>query len=154
MSDASYPVVADWRKEDIDYVWTWQPTEKARTISAGQDLKVFSSQEHKPFSEGVLEIFSGTFDSPLCGVRVESNNNYDTGHVHTVQNVAVAFGLHEDLFARIPPTIPYGLYMVTRDWPFYFREWVNLYLFNGDTEDHTIIGFGFSLVLAPREKHI
>ena len=105
------------------------------------------------YPEGVLLHFSGGFDHPTCGIRIESEPNFDTGEIFTVNTVALSGGRPEILaYAVIPPATPPGWYGVRILSPWKWNKWLRLYLINTDSVPHRVLGHSYHIAVLKESR--
>lgn len=98
--------------------------------------------------EGYISNFTATFDHPQCGIRIVHGKGYDSKLSFTVQNILLGTtpGGNESLYAKAPPDMFAGLYLVRRNTNDYFTDTCNLFVINTDSELHYCLGFGYQIL--------
>lgn len=94
------------------------------------------------------------FDSSLCGVRIRSGPEYDSGSDFTVQNFmgAVLQPGNPEGEALVPPYTPPGLYGIRIPSSWAAEEFLHLSVINTDSVEHTCLGFGYLLAVTLKLK--
>lgn len=140
----------EWASLGLDSTQSVSPTEGPFLIPAG-DLRYIPSEKHIFRAKmGILELFHGTFDHPMCGIRIEngeSEGDYNSGTIYNIRNYI--FGsqrkAHTDVTVMIPPDVPYGFYSIKRLTSWKWEKWLRLALINIDSIDHYCLGYGYSI---------
>lgn len=146
------PQIADWMRRGLEWQYIHQTTLRPFEIAARSHVQLPLGAKTFNYPEGVMLQFSSAFDHPTCGIRIESDPEFDTMEDFTVNNMALALSRPDPLvYAIIPPVSPPGFYVVRIGSPWVWKKWLKLYLFNSDSVPHRVIYHGYHLVVL-REK--
>lgn len=148
------PQIADWMSHGLK--WQYIDHSKMRIFEIPANSQVQLPTEGHTFSypEGVNLHFTGAFDHPSCGIRMEAYPEFDTGDFFTVNNIASGLSRSEILvYAMVPPATPPGWYSVRVPSAWVWEKWMRLYLFNTDSVPHRVLGHGYHIAVLrePRE---
>ena len=149
------PLITDWIKEGLRWKYVWQPLYAPLTIPAQGQVQLPQSDFIYTAPEGMALTFFASFDSPLCGIRINTPQ-LDTEDAFIVTNM-VALGAYEHpwfLQASIPPHTPAGFYNILQAKEWAFTDWCELYLINNDVKPHTCYNFGYTLALLQEERTV
>ena len=142
------PQINDWQELGLDWTYLDESKYYRVNIPAEGQVQLPIDQYTFKYPEGVLIEFSALFEHPNCGWRLEMNPELDTGDVFTVTNIALGLTAPEVLsYARLPPDMPAGLYLIRIPGPWFFKDWMRMYLINSDTSDHRAIGHAYHLAV-------
>ena len=144
--------VTEWDRKGLKYKMTMTPVEKPIVLLPNK-VKVVPAEDYIfRGQEGVVEIFHGTFDHPMCGIRVENGEpegEYDSGTLFNVRNYMFGSSRYDNyIYVMTPPDLP-GLFNIKRIAPWKWIGWLRLSIFNIDTKPHTCLGYGYQIVVTP-----
>jgi len=141
------PLITDWMRLGLKWKYVWFPKVGPFTIPARGQVQLPSQDYTFSAFEGVLLTFTGIFDHPNCGIRLECSPNLDTGDFFTIQLI-LSSGVNAQPFyitALAPPATPPGIYGIMQSKEWGWKEWMRLYVFNADSVPHTCIGLGYTI---------
>ena len=147
------PQIADWMNQGLEWQYIDQSVMRIFEIPAKSQFQLPVEKFTFNYPEGVLLHFSGGFDHPSCGIRIEADPEFDTGDFFTVNNIALGATHSEILvYALVPPTTPPGMYGVRILSPWIWKKWLRLYLFNTDSVPHRVIAHGYHIAVLKEER--
>lgn len=147
------PQIADWMRLGLDWQYIDQSTMRIFEIPAKSQFQLPRGEHTFKYPEGVLLHFTGGFDHPLCGIRIESEPEFDTGEFFSVNNIALGLNRPENLtYAMVPPITPPGTYGVRIPSPWVWEKWLRLFLFNADSIPHRVIGHSYHIAVLKEER--
>ena len=147
------PHISDWDRQGLEWQYLDQSILRPFAIPAKGQFQLPVEKFTFSYPEGVLLQFSGGFDHPSCGIRIESEPNFDTKELFTVNTIALGGGRPELLaYALIPPATPAGLYSVRILSPWKWNKWLRLYLINTDSIPHRVLGHSYHLAVLKEER--
>ncbi len=147
------PLIMDWIKEGLRWKYVWQPVYAPLTIPAQGQVQLPQSDFIYTAPEGLALTFGASFDSPHCGIRLNTPQ-LDTGNIFCVNNI-VALGSYSAPWfveANIPPQTADGIYNILQYKEWAWTDWAELYLINNDTSPHTCFTFAYTLALLQEER--
>ena len=117
------------------------------TLAAGEEKRLPTQDYIFSYPEGVLLEFTGVFDHPSCGIRLECYPDLDTSNIFTVTSALIAGANKYDplIYGSVPPSSLFYIIRICSPW--IFQEWMRLSVFNMDSVDHTFIGHGYHLAV-------
>jgi len=129
------PLIKEWLRLGLRWHYVHRKSYTTLNIPALDIVQVPQGEYSFKGNEGALITFLASFDSPLCGIRIEANPELDTDDFYTV-NRLTALGLINAPFPFTgfqPPQTPAGIYAVASFKEWAWKDWLNLYVFNTDT---------------------
>ena len=142
------PQINDWDREGLEWQYIDQSIIRPFELMAKSQIQLPTEKYTFKYPEGVLIHFSGGFDHPTCGIRIESDPNFDTKDFFTVNTLALGGGRPEILaHATVPPATPPGFYGVRILSPWVWKKWLRIYLFNPDSISHRTLGHSYHMVV-------
>jgi len=142
------PQIADWMRLGLEWQYLDQSILRPFEIPAKSQIQLPRGDYTFNYPEGVLLTFSGGFDHPTCGIRIESDPNFDTKEYFTVNNIALGLSRPEILvYASVPPVSPAGIYGVRIVSPWVWQKWLRLYLFNLDSIPHRVFAHTYHMAV-------
>ena len=142
------PLVTSWIERGLEWNYFWHPVIRPFNIPAKGQIQIPGEGYTFKAPEGILMTFNAAFDHPTCGIRFEAYPELDTGSGFTVNFLSLGLSnMQTYLAALVPPQTPPGLYVVSqnKEWP--WKEWARLYLINTDSVDHRCIAYGYTILL-------
>jgi len=149
------PQIADWMSLGLEWQYLDQTILRPFELPAKGQRQLPVEDFTFKYPEGVLLQFTGGFDHPSCGIRIESEPEFDTDTFFTVNNLALGATRPEILvYATIPPVTPPGLYGLRILSPWVWKKWLRLYLFNPDSIPHRVLfhGYHIAVLKEPRKE--
>ncbi len=147
------PQINDWDRQGLDWQYLDQSTMRIFEIPANTQLQLPLAGFTFNYPEGVLLHFSAGFDHPACGVRMESDPEFDTEEFFTINNIALGLSRPDILvYAIIPPITPAGFYSIRVGSPWVWKNWMRLYLFNTDSIPHRVLGHGYHMAVLKKPR--
>jgi len=149
------PQIADWMSRGLEWQYINQTTMRVFEIPANSQFQLPRGAYTFSYPEGVLIQFTGVFDHPSCGIRIESDPNFDTKELFSVNTVSLVLTRPDILvYVAIPPETPAGLFAIRIGSPWVWQNWLRIYLFNSDSVPHRVIGHGYHIAVLkdPRKE--
>lgn len=148
------PVITDWVRLGLRYRTELNPVTKSFIIPAHGQRGM--PEEGKVFKcpEGFLSVIVATFDHPKCGIRVIAEPGFDSRDKYVVENIAAGKSKTDPyIYAKAPPDMPPGLYLVARISQAFFQNEMRILAINNDTVEHYCLGYGYQvdMLLEPRK---
>ena len=147
------PQIAEWMSRGLEWQYIHQTTMRVFEIPAKGQFQLPRGQHTFSYPEGVLLQFTGLFDHPSCGIRIESEPHFDLKENFTVNNFALGLTRPDILtYAGLPPETPAGLYGIRIVSPWVWQKWLRLYLFNTDSVPHRVLSHTYHIAVLRKSR--
>lgn len=142
-------LIENWITQGMKWVHVTQISIKSFDILAGQTIQIPNEKYTFNYPEGVILVYDAFFDHPKCGIRIESEPNFDTKDKLTIENKLKGLTRPENIiYTLIPPDTPPGQYGIRLLSPWIWQKYLNLYVFNNDSITHTCLGYEYYIAVS------
>ena len=147
------PQLADWVRRGLDWQYIDQSIIRIFEIPANGQFQLPVEGHTFRYPEGMLLEFSAGFDHPKCGIRIESDPEFDTAAFFTVETALLGLTRPEILvYGVVPPVMPPGIFGIRIVSSWSWQSWLRLYLINTDSVPHRAIGHSYHMAVLRRPR--
>ena len=151
-----FPLLTDWLQDGRKWKYVFSPNFSSKNIPAGGELRLPYQNHVYTHEEMVIMVMGAAFDNALCGIKIKTDPNFDSGTIFTVFNMA--FGgitLPETLiYVRLPPDTAPGVFAMRIPSFWLCMNSLELSLINTDTVAHNSLGVAYILAVTDDKRKV